>query len=149
MTNNEFDLVDCRRDGTLASSCARTPEIVAACAATAAMYDRIGFDPPWIGYIAIRHGIAVGGGAFVGGPADNRVEIAYFTEPQHQGRGFATLTARSLVQIARRHSPGIEISAKTMPEPNASTRILEGLGFELVGAAVDHEIGEAWAWLLQ
>ncbi|NWP89588.1 GNAT family N-acetyltransferase, partial [Escherichia coli] len=82
-------------------------------------------------------------------PAGNRVEIAYFTRSDHQRRGVATRTARQLVEIARRHAPGIELYAKTMPEENASTRILAGLGFRRIGTDIDHEIGEAWAWLLR
>jgi len=63
--------------------------------------------------------------------------------------GVATRTAKTLVEIARRHAPGIELYAKTMPEENASTRILAKLGFQMIGTDTDHEIGEAWAWLLR
>lgn len=149
MSDDKFALVACARDGTIASPCERTSEIDQACAATAAMYDRLGFDPPWIGYIAVMAGTAVGGGAFVGAPADNRVEIAYFTLADHQRMGVATRIARKLVKIARRHAPGVELYAKTMPEENASTRILTGLGFRRIGTDIDDEIGEAWAWLLR
>ncbi|WP_137864559.1 MULTISPECIES: GNAT family protein [unclassified Sphingomonas] len=149
MSDDKFELVACARDGSIASSCERTREIDQACTATAALYDQLGFDPPWIGYIAVLSGTAVGGGAFVGPPAGNRVEIAYFTRSDHQRRGVATRTARQLVEIARRHAPGIELYAKTMPEENASTRILAGLGFRRIGTDIDHEIGEAWAWLLR
>lgn len=149
MSDDMFELVACERDGTIASSCKRTSEIDQACAATAAMYDRLGFDPPWIGYIAIASGTAVGGGAFVGSPANNRVEIAYFTLSDRRHTGVATRTARRLVEIARHHAPGIELYAKTMPEENASTRILTRLGFRMIGTDIDHEIGEAWAWLLR
>lgn len=149
MSDDTFELIACARDGTFASSCKRTSEIDQACAATASLYDRLGFDPPWIGYVAVMSGTAMGGGAFVGPPVNNRVEIAYFTHSDHQGQGVATRTARSLVEIARRHSPGMELYAKTMPEENASTRILTKLGFQMIGTDTDHEIGEAWAWLLR
>ena len=149
MTEHHLELVACRRDGSLASACERPRDIDDACAATAGMYDRLGFEPPWIGYIAVVDGTAVGGGAFVGPPADGRVEIAYFTQPDRQGKGLATRIARALVDIARRHAPGIEIHAKTLPEANASTHILRGLGFRRSGTAHDHEIGEAWAWSLR
>lgn len=149
MSDDKFTLVACERDGTIASLCARPSEIDQACAATAAMYDRLGFDPPWIGYIAVMSGTAVGGGAFVGAPADNRVEIAYFTLADRQRTGVATRTARRLVEIARHHAPGIELYAKTLPEENASTRILTRLGFRRVGTDIDDEIGEAWAWVLR
>jgi RimJ/RimL family protein N-acetyltransferase len=149
MSDDKFALVACAREGTIASPCERAREIDQACAATAAMYDRLGFDPPWIGYIAISSGTAVGGGSFVGAPADNRVEIAYFTLVDHRRTGVATQIARRLVEIARHHAPGIALYANTMPEENVSTRILTRLGFRRIGTDIDDEIGEAWAWLLR
>ena len=91
--------------------------------------------------------LPVGGGAFVGPPVEDRVEIAYFTLPEHEGHGFATLTAQGLITIAQGAHPKIEIFAKTAPEANASAAILTKLGFTMIGTTSDHEIGEAWAWL--
>ena len=104
--------------------------------------------PPWVSYIAIDSKSAVGGGAFVAPPDRDRVEIAYYTLPEHEGRGFATLTAQGLITIARQSQPYLQIYAKTAPETNASTAILTKLGFKMVGTTTDDEIGEAWAWLL-
>jgi [ribosomal protein S5]-alanine N-acetyltransferase len=149
MDYRDLKLAACARDGSIPIPCERGGDIDDACRATAQLYEQIGFEPPWIGYVAIASGVAVGGGAFVGPPSENRVEIAYFTSPQHEGRGVATQTAGHLVEIARSTAPGIELYAKTMPETNASTRILTKLGFEQVGIVTDHEIGDAWAWLLK
>jgi [ribosomal protein S5]-alanine N-acetyltransferase len=148
MLYNDLTLAACDRDGRIAAPCERSLAIDDACVATAQLYEQVGFVPPWVGYVAIVSGVGVGGGAFVGPPANNRVEIAYFTLPEHEGQGVATRTARHLIDIARRSAPGIELYAKTMPEENASTRILAKLGFERIGTVIDHEIGEAWAWLL-
>lgn len=116
--------------------------------ATADFYDRTGFEPPWIGYLALDGDEVVGGGAFVGPPEGRQVEIAYFTRPEHRSRGHAAKTAAALVALARRALPGVAIYAKTAPEPGPSPAILERLGFQRIGVALDHEIGEAWAWLL-
>lgn len=148
--DDEFRLIACNLDGTLAEPLSEIPEQIAeACAATSHLYGALGYAPPWTGYVAAAGDIAVGGGAFVGAPADNRVEIAYFTIPEREGEGFASKTARALVEIARTASPQIEIFAKTLPQRNASTRILERLGFDQIGTTEDHEIGTAWAWLLK
>jgi RimJ/RimL family protein N-acetyltransferase len=150
LDDGEFRLVACNRDGGLSEPLIEIPEsIAAACSATAHLYDQLGYQPPWIGYVATVDGVAVGGGAFVGPPVGNKVEIAYFTLPDRMGEGFATRTAGHLVHIARSHLPTLEIFAKTLPEANASTRILERLGFEQIGTTPDDEVGTAWAWLLR
>src|SRR4051812_48667857 len=97
------------------------PSIIENCAATAELYRKVGFAPPWISYVALAGSSMVGGGAFVGPPIDRRVEIAYYTLAELEGRGFATLTAGRLVQLAQKTAPGIEIFAKTVPRFNAST----------------------------
>jgi ribosomal-protein-alanine N-acetyltransferase len=124
-------------------------EVLDTCRAMTEFYDRIGFDPPWIGYLALDGEEPVGGGAFVGPPQGGRVEIAYFTRPEHQARGYARKTAAALIAIARQARPDLAIWAKTEPQPGPSPAILERLGFQRDGVAIDHEIGEAWGWLLR
>lgn len=142
-----FSLVRCTADGKPVEPIAVLPaEIAANCASTADLYRRVGFVEPWVGYVAIDSGVAVGGGAFVGPPRENRVEIAYYTLKEFEGRGFATRTAAELVAIARRNLPGIVVTAFTLPEQNASTWILRRLGFELFGSARDPDAGDVWEW---
>ena len=117
------------------------------CAMSAAWYAQVGFVPPWTGYFAVTAGIAVGGGGFKEAPKDGRVEIAYFTVPEFEGRGFATQTARALVEIARRADRRLVIAAQTLPVENASTAILRKLGFRLDRPLVHPEDGEVWEWL--
>ena len=85
-------------------------------------------------------------GGFKGGPVDNKVEIAYFTFPEHEGKGIGTLTCQALVSKALAGAPQVEILARTLPEKNASTRILAKNGFVLSGAVQDPEDGEVWEW---
>ncbi|MFN3473041.1 MAG: GNAT family N-acetyltransferase [Blastomonas sp.] len=143
-------LVPITRNGAWADrSLSVNPEIVAFCTATTLLYEKVGFVEPWIGYIAAIDAVAVGGGAFVGPPEDSQVEIAYFTEQSRQNQGIAAAIATQLVVIAQGHSAELDIRAKTLPETNPSTRILTKLGFTLKGTEQDHEIGDAWAWVLK
>jgi RimJ/RimL family protein N-acetyltransferase len=117
------------------------------CALSAAWYARVGYVPPWVGYFAVTAGITVGGGGFKEAPKNGRVEIAYFTVPEFEGRGFASRTARALVAIARQADAGLIITAQTLPVENASTAILRKLGFRL-DRTIDHpQDGEVWEWL--
>lgn len=117
-----------------------------ACAQSADLYRNIGFQPPWVSYIATDAGQAVGGGAFVGAPKAGLVEIAYFTLDAFQGRGYASQTARQLTNLARAAMPEIKLSAFTLPQVNPSTKILERLGFRHIGNAHDDDAGEVWEW---
>lgn len=142
-----FSLVRCDADGRPVQPIAGlTAELEANCAGTADLYRRVGFVEPWVGYVAVVDGEGVGGGAFVGPPTDNCVEIAYFTLKEHEGRGFASQTAAGLVEIARQAAPQVQLKAFTLMEQNASTRILQRLGFEVIGTSQDPDAGEVWEW---
>jgi len=142
-----FSLIPCDQNGTPTKTTLDMPEaLVANCQATAELYRRVGFSPPWIGYVAAVENRGVGGGAFVGPPKDGYVEIAYFTLDDEQRKGYAFQTASSLVAVARAHDPEIGITAFTLKEENASTKILRSLGFSIVGVAQDADAGEVWEW---
>ena len=142
-----FSLVRCDAGGRpLQSIAGLSAELEANCVATAELYRRVGFVEPWVGYVAVVDGAGVGGGAFVGPPSDNCVEIAYFTLKDHEGRGYASQTAAGLVEIARRAAPQVKLKAFTLMEQNASTRILQRLGFEVIGTSQDPDAGEVWEW---
>jgi RimJ/RimL family protein N-acetyltransferase len=117
-------------------------------AATAQFYGSAGFEEPWIGYLALIGGEAVGTCSFKSPPLEGRVEIAYFAFPGHEGQGVATAMGRELITIARRHSPEILVTAQTLPDRNPSHSVLEKLGFRHV-ATLDHpEDGTVWEWHL-
>lgn len=144
-----FRLVPCGQDGFPEGHDLELPAFVRhACEGNAAWYGKVGFSPPWIGYVAVMDREVVGGGGFKEPPLDHRVEIAYFTVPAFEGRGFATRTARALVAIAKQSNPGLSIAAQTLREENASTSILRKLGFRLDGNALHPEDGEVWEWRL-
>lgn len=142
-----FRLIPCDADGRPVEPVGELPAALRqACAASAALYARVGHRPPWVSYVAFAGSTPVGGGAFVGPPQDGRVEIAYFTLDAHRQRGHATRTARALCTIALRAPERPLVFGKTLPAPDASTRILRGLGFVQVGEVADHEVGTVWLW---
>ena len=101
----------------------------------------------WFGYFAVEGESQqmVGACSFKGPPIDHALEIAYFTFPGFEGRGIGTAMARFLLDRAS-HLPGVTAAiAHTMPETNASTRILEKLGMVLVGTAQE-DGADVWLW---
>lgn len=66
--------------------------------------------------------------AFTAAPSDGRVEYAYFTFPDFDEAAFAVIA---------------------LPLRNASTTILERLGYILVGTDDHAEGGALWRWELQ
>jgi RimJ/RimL family protein N-acetyltransferase len=103
----------------------------------------------WGGYLAADEetGKVVGTCGFKHGPEENgRVEIAYFTFPGYEGNGYATAMATELLHMALGSHEVREVIAHTLPEPNASTRILERIGLRCTGPVEDPEDGTVWRW---
>ena len=115
---------------------------------TAAMPGYAGRPQPWIGYVAFDGDVPVGSCAFKHPPRDGEVEIAYYAFPDAEGRGVATTMARELVALARDAEPTLTITARTLPAPGASTRILEKLRFARSGTVEDPQDGPVWEWRL-
>ncbi len=113
-----------------------------------AFYQVVGFNPPWTAYLAVDDLTIVGICAFKGAPKNGVVEIAYGTEPGMEGRGIATRMAQELIRIARASDRAVRIIAQTLPEANASTRVLTKCGFTQVRDAMDDEVGKVWEWEL-
>jgi ribosomal-protein-alanine N-acetyltransferase len=104
---------------------------------------------PWGSYLAVDETSRkiVGICSFKSPPTNEGVvEIAYFTFPKYEGRGYATSMAKNLIAMAV-SEPGISrVVAHTLPERNASNRILEKLGMSFAGEATDPEDGQVWRW---
>ena len=106
-------------------------------------------DPPWGGYLAVDDalGQVVGTCGFKGPPTnDGIIEIAYYTFPPFEGRGYATAMATRLFELAVSSPLVHRVIAHTLPEPNASTRVLTKAGMRLVGEVWDPEDGRVWRW---
>jgi ribosomal-protein-alanine N-acetyltransferase len=112
-------------------------------------YQEIGYNLPWIGYFVWLENEIVGTVAFTGKPNENTVEISYWTFSKHEGKGISTASAKELIRTALENDSNLKIVAKTAPEKNASTRILEKCGFQYNRIVQDHEIGDAWEWTLK
>jgi RimJ/RimL family protein N-acetyltransferase len=108
-----------------------------------------GAPPEWGGYLAIDEARrqVVGTCAFTGAPdARGEVEIAYFTFPPFEGQGYGAAMAGALVARAAASGAVRLVYAHTLPEPNASTRILARHGFTQTGMAEDPDVGLVWRW---
>jgi ribosomal-protein-alanine N-acetyltransferase len=116
--------------------------------ATTQLYSSVGYVPPWIGYMAFEGDTCVGACGFKSPPQNNRVEIAYFTFPEHESRGVATRMASQLIRLAREKLPAVTVAAQTLPEENASTSVLKNLRFRLAGTLEHPEDGQVWEWQL-
>jgi RimJ/RimL family protein N-acetyltransferase len=105
---------------------------------------------PWIhGFVVVHRAneSVIGKCGFKGPPAaDGSVEIAYGIAPEHQGKGYATEAAAALVRYAFDSGQVRVARAHTLPEPNASTRVLTKCGFRRVGEVMDPEDGLVWRW---
>lgn len=117
--------------------------------ATAAFLARLGGASRWGSFLAVETASrrVVGTCSYKGPPGpDGAVEIAYFTFPSCEGRGYASAMAASLTISAAAAPPALIVRAHTLPERNASVRILEKLGFAHLGEVVDPEDGPVWRW---
>jgi ribosomal-protein-alanine N-acetyltransferase len=109
-------------------------------------FNRVGYYLPWVGYYVKVDNEFVGTAAFKGKPKDNKVEIAYGTFTGHQNKGIATEICRQLVLLAWRTDPEVIITARTLPEENASAHVLRKNRFVFLGVVWDEEDGDVWEW---
>jgi len=116
---------------------------------TRSFVEQGGITGPWAGYLAVdpMTRIVVGTCAFKGPPLRGEVEVAYFTFPTHEGQGYATAMARALCDRAAARGGVQRVRAHTLPERNASVRVLEKLGFQWDGDVQDPEDGPVWRWV--
>ena len=107
-------------------------------------------DNPWaFGYTILDAdtGTRVGTCAFKSEPSDEGVvEIAYGVAEEFEGRGIATWAAGAVTQRAFESDRVKIVRAHTLDNANASARVLEKNGFQLLGTVIDPEDGEVWRW---
>ena len=108
-----------------------------------------GADPWRFGFAVVHResGLVIGNAGLTGPPdADNAVEIAYGIVPEYEGRGYATEAAAALLAWVVRNGRVTTARAHTLPERNASTRVLEKCGFRHLGAVNHPTDGLIWRW---
>jgi [ribosomal protein S5]-alanine N-acetyltransferase len=144
-----MELIAITESGELARPVSSTPQVATeVVGAMTQLYRTVGYEPPWIGYLAIENDTCVGTCGFKSPPQNNRVEIAYFTFPGHESRGVATRMATELIGLALDKMPAVTVAAQTLPEENASTSVLQKLRFRFVGGVEHPEDGLVWEWQL-
>jgi len=74
------------------------------------------------------------------------VEIDYSIAPAYRGRGYATELVNVLIEHAFTKSDISAVWAHTVPEINASNRVLIKCGLEKIAEVIDPEEGEIWRW---
>ena len=110
-------------------------------------YNKIGYNPPWVGYYAEMDGQLVGSAGFKGLSKDNSAEIAYGVFPAFQSQGLGSEICRQLVLLALKSDLTVNLTARTLPEESHSTKILTKNGFKLIGLIWDEEDGDVWEWV--
>jgi ribosomal-protein-alanine N-acetyltransferase len=105
---------------------------------------------PWkFGFAVIDHasGLVVGSAGFKAPPDETgATEVAYGIVPSFEGKGYATEAARELVAFAFADPRVRLVRAHTLPENNASTRVLTKNGFTKLGEVIDPDDGRVWRW---
>lgn len=105
---------------------------------------------PWKFGFALVHlasNSVIGAGGFTGAPdADGEVELAYGIVPSYEGQGYGTEAAEALLAYAIDSGQVKVVRAHTLPQLNASARILTKCGFQRAGEAQDHFAGTVWRW---
>lgn len=145
----ELELIAITENGEMAKPMLSMPVMAAeVIRATRQLYHSVGYGPPWTGYLAFEDDTCVGACGFKSPPQENRVEIAYFTFPEHESRGVATQMASELIRLAREKAPAVTIAAQTLHEENASTSVLKKLQFRLAHTLEHPEDGQVWEWQL-
>lgn len=91
----------------------------------------------------------VGLGGYKGGPSkEGVVEIGYAIAPAFRGRGLATAAVHQMIARGFGDPQVRFIDAHTLAQANASTRVLEKSGFEIIGTLEDPDEGSIWHWRL-
>jgi len=115
----------------------------------ARLHEAVSADP-WrdgFGVVQLADERLIGLCSFVGPPdAEGAVEISYGIALEFEGQGFATEAALLLVAHAVASGGVRRLRAHTLPEDNASTRVLRKCGFRRCGELIDPVDGPIWRW---
>ena len=129
------------------------PESLAGPEVSEAFLSRLRETPapdPWqdgFGVVHLAEDRLIGLCSFNGPPdEDGAVEISYGIAPRYEGRGYATEAARLIMARAFADDRVQRVRAHTLPQRNASTRILQKCGFKGHREVIDPVDGAIWRW---
>lgn len=80
---------------------------------------------------------------------DGVVEIAYGIDELHQGNGYATEATLGLTSFALEQANVRKVRAHTLPQENASTKVLRKCKFIKIDEVEDPDDGPVWRWEYQ
>jgi RimJ/RimL family protein N-acetyltransferase len=106
-------------------------------------------DINWWNYMTIHRADKklIGACGFKGEPdLEGTVELGYEIASAYRGRGLATEAAQGLLNYAFGFDSVKMVTATTLAEENASTRLLKRLDFTFTGEETDLEDGKIWTW---
>ncbi len=129
------------------------PEFLAGPEVSEAFLTRLREEPapdPWrdgFGVVHLAENRVIGLCSFNGPPdEEGAIEISYGIAPGYEGRGFATEAARLIMARAFADDRVQRVRAHTLPQTNASTRILQKCGFREHSEVIDPVDGPIWRW---
>ena len=107
-----------------------------------------GVNPWTFGFAVLvpESGEVIGNAGFKGSPVDGMAEVAYAIVPTQQGKGYATAALGKLIAFAVADGRVRQLRAHTLPESNASARVLTKHGFTKTSEVVDPDDGPVWRW---
>ncbi len=106
-------------------------------------------DINWWNYMIIHRADKklIGACGFKGEPdLEGMVELGYEIASAYRGRGLATEAAQGMLEYAFSFDSVKTVTATTLAEENASTRLLKRLDFTFTGEETDLEDGKIWTW---
>ena len=145
---NTVRLERVERNGTLPGRREVSGRVQEICRMGAEHFEKVGFCPPWVGYIAFAGETPVGACAFKTPPKDGAVEISYATFEEFREQGYATAMVQGMIDLASGTDANVAITAHTLPGNSASTGVLTKLGFVRVGDVMHPEDGMVSEWRL-
>lgn len=103
----------------------------------------------WLPWLVCLKGLnrVIGVFLFKGPPDDSgSVEIAYSIAPAWRCQGLAREVLGAIVESVSHLAEIQQICAHTLPEMNASSRVLAHCGFEKVRVIEEVDLGPVWRW---
>ncbi len=98
--------------------------------------------------VCLPDGLGAIGVVLFKGPPDaiGSVEIAYSIAPSWRCQGYGREVVQAVLGSVREVSGIQQVCAHTLPEMNASSRVLAHCGFEKVRVIEDVDLGPVWRW---